>query len=572
MLVLGLLGGLIALWALVAWQIAAGIAQERALDLIERERTAALHSAETIAANLRISFARLRVIPLILARKETLLEQLQHFGPDARPSPLPLAERQRQWRANPVLAALSAQWNELVANRDVGVQAIWLMNAAGEALATGVPPGVADFTGVSYGDREYFQPIRRGESGHAFAVGRMISVPSFFFTAPVMAGGRVLGAVGVRLNLSELIEQIGPTSFLTDDRGVIILARDPRLSLKVLPGGGVEQLSPAERLRRYKQSEFETLELRPLDGLEQRQVVTWPGSPTPRVLVRFPSDFVTVHVFRELPALALIQYDRGVTFLLLVISGAFLLVLLGGIGLYVVNSRRYNRTLARLNAELTHEASTDALTGCANRRHFLATLKAESQRCHRYGGTFTVLTLDLDHFKRINDRHGHPAGDLALRHFVKLVQSRLRAVDLLGRMGGEEFAVLLPRTDDQAALLVAQRICSTVAATPVPADSQVIALTVSIGAAQWRGSGGESLDELLVRADRALYQAKECGRNRVALSSPEPAIPPPPPPEEPIAAATAARLEPPLPRGPQECAGVGEGGVDLGQQAPPVFG
>ncbi|MBI5331336.1 MAG: diguanylate cyclase [Betaproteobacteria bacterium] len=164
-----------------------------------------------------------------------------------------------------------------------------------------------------------------------------------------------------------------------------------------------------------------------------------------------------------------------------------------------------------LEGELIRLANTDALTGVANRRRFLEQMEMELARVHRYGEVVCVLIMDVDHFKRINDSHGHAAGDAALRHLATLAQTHLRRNDLFGRLGGEEFGILLPGTCLQGALEYAERFCHHVAQSPVAAG---VRLTVSIGAAAFKAEDA-SIDQVFARADAALYRAKEGGRNRV---------------------------------------------------------
>jgi diguanylate cyclase (GGDEF)-like protein len=140
--------------------------------------------------------------------------------------------------------------------------------------------------------------------------------------------------------------------------------------------------------------------------------------------------------------------------------------------------------------------------------------EAELRRADRFNRDLAVLMLDIDFFKRINDRHGHAAGDEALRLFSRVLTKETREVDLLGRIGGEEFAIVLPETDFEAALLMAERVRAAVEqASFVFHHSAPISVTVSIGVSLLQA--GDSLDSLLVRADNALYQAKHAGRNRV---------------------------------------------------------
>lgn len=128
----------------------------------------------------------------------------------------------------------------------------------------------------------------------------------------------------------------------------------------------------------------------------------------------------------------------GLISLLVLLTAALLAVA----AQFVISTHTQQDALLHLNEALAREANTDALTGCANRRHFMSALAQEFNRSSRYNFDMCLLSLDIDHFKRINDTHGHAAGDEVLKHFVAIIRSNLRQIDLLGRVGGEEFSIL----------------------------------------------------------------------------------------------------------------------------------
>ena len=176
---------------------------------------------------------------------------------------------------------------------------------------------------------------------------------------------------------------------------------------------------------------------------------------------------------------------------------------------------------ARLMADLRRLSRHDGLTGLLNRRAIEEALDAQMQRSARSGEGFALMMLDVDHFKAINDRHGHAAGDLALKHVATQLRAALREVDRLGRYGGEEFLILLPGLALAQAQAVAERLREQLAARPLAQGDETITLSVSIGVAEWRG-GAPGLDRVLAQADAALYRAKAAGRNRV-VAGPGPA-------------------------------------------------
>ena len=169
-----------------------------------------------------------------------------------------------------------------------------------------------------------------------------------------------------------------------------------------------------------------------------------------------------------------------------------------------------------LQEELERLANTDSLTGLPSRRFFMMQLASELARRQRYGHPLSLLMLDLDHFKQINDQWGHAVGDEALRVFADSVQCCLRTQDMAGRIGGEEFAIFLPETDETVARPVAERIRGKMEQAKIATADGNCVVTVSIGLTQAEDS--DDLESLLRRADKALYAAKQGGRNRVMSS------------------------------------------------------
>ncbi len=165
-------------------------------------------------------------------------------------------------------------------------------------------------------------------------------------------------------------------------------------------------------------------------------------------------------------------------------------------------------------ADLALASRRDPLTGLPNRRAFDEDLAREASRAARTGAPLAVVVLDLDRFKAVNDAHGHAAGDAVLRAVASRASAAIRAGDLLARLGGEEFGILLPEADLARAVDVAERIRITLAALPVETAGAALAVTASLGCAAL--APGEAPDALVARADSRLYEAKGAGRNRVA--------------------------------------------------------
>ncbi|MFY0479091.1 GGDEF domain-containing protein [Achromobacter marplatensis] len=170
----------------------------------------------------------------------------------------------------------------------------------------------------------------------------------------------------------------------------------------------------------------------------------------------------------------------------------------------------------RLSEQMQAALTFDSLTRAYSRRSILDELEHELQRCSRMGGQLAVLVLDIDHFKSINDRYGHAAGDTALRHYAHVVQNAVRGSDRFGRLGGEEFVLLMYDCDPARALIHAQRVCDALRDTPLYLQGCEVQMTTSGGLASYQA--GDSADVILARADVALYRAKEQGRDRVEMA------------------------------------------------------
>lgn len=192
--------------------------------------------------------------------------------------------------------------------------------------------------------------------------------------------------------------------------------------------------------------------------------------------------------------------------------------------------RSANERLAELNRQLDRTASIDALTQLGNRRTFDARMAIEVERAERYGQPLSLLVLDVDHFKRVNDTYGHAAGDDVLRALGAVIQGSVRRVDLAARYGGEEIAVIAPATSGPAARSLAERLRRAVADVRVTVETDagptVLAVTTSVGVAT--RSEGQTAEDLFAATDSALYRAKQRGRDRVEFQASAPSTAPMP--------------------------------------------
>jgi two-component system cell cycle response regulator len=180
---------------------------------------------------------------------------------------------------------------------------------------------------------------------------------------------------------------------------------------------------------------------------------------------------------------------------------------------------RAGRRISALEQELRTKATRDCLTELYNRGTIIDVLHKELARHERDKGPLSVIFADLDHFKKVNDVHGHQAGDVVLREVARRIADTLRPYDSLGRYGGEEFMIVLPACDAAGAMEVAERIRYTISARPIATDFGKIASSISLGVAAVSAKKTLSFSDLLHAVDTALYQAKDKGRNRVELAT-----------------------------------------------------
>lgn len=207
--------------------------------------------------------------------------------------------------------------------------------------------------------------------------------------------------------------------------------------------------------------------------------------------------------------------DREAVFAQLYANPSFMAMPAGfvGIAMFVVFM-----LASDMSEEMKEIAIRDQLTGLLNRRGFREHATAVYAACRRLARPVSVIMTDIDHFKSVNDDFGHAAGDAALAHFAALLSRHRRAEDVVARMGGEEFAVVLPGTDLVAGIAIAEALCADLERSPFVVDGRRIEMTASFGVA-CDSSRDESLADIIVRADRALYRSKRSGRNRVDLES-----------------------------------------------------
>ncbi|MBG3876305.1 diguanylate cyclase [Desulfovibrio oxamicus] len=493
----------------------------RALDETVAEARARLALRQrTMNDEFELAFAGLRRLPDLLALDDRVRDEVAP-RPEAAPHKPPQASVGRR-------APLNAFLKTFAETMDLHIA--WLIDHTGLTIATSNYDSADSLLGTNYADRAYFIAAMSGERGRQFAVGRVSSVPGFFFASPVRQCGTVLGVVAVKTDLPTLSRRLRlDAAFVTDEQGVVVLANDKAHIFHALPDAPVRDMPVSARLLRYKREAFPELSLRPfvVRGISETHGLTLIGEATrPALLgvIHRPQDGLSLHVAEDVGEALTLEDRRQVRFHLAVLSGLAVLGTLLSAIIYTLRNRAQlhiieanNQALTRLNGELRCMAERDHLTGCFNRRRLDEAMNAELARSARSGHPLALAMLDLDHFKTVNDRHGHGVGDAMLAHVTEIIRNQLREPDLLARVGGEEFALLLPDTGEREAVALLERVRRKVEENPLPHADAPIPMTVSAGVAEARPDiePGRWMHE----ADAALYMAKRCGRNRTVRAT-----------------------------------------------------
>ena len=391
--------------------------------------------------------------------------------------------------------SVSAQDFESVTNL-FGYEAAVLLDARGRVLR--VAPAKAPLIGQDLTKK--YAHLRTAATGRT-AVSTVVpsaakGIPIVAFATPFESGqGRRVfsGAFDVRTTpigayLRKVTPLEGARVYLYDSAGTIVASsRNDLLGLKTLAQADPELARAVTRATAGQTGGGYQYSTRPVAGAPWRLVIAVPSAQL----------FEPINGSR--------RYLPWLLWAAAVLGGLACSLLVGNLLSSRIKLRDANQSLDQL-------ARIDALTGLYNRRQAQDSLDEASANAHRHEQPLSVLMIDVDHFKQINDNYGHDTGDEALRLIADIVRTTLRAGDVLGRWGGEEFLAILPSTGRSGATRVAERVREAISSTPVVVGDQLISLSVSIGVA---AHSGEPNDALVAAADTAMYAAKACGRDRV---------------------------------------------------------
>lgn len=408
--------------------------------------------------------------------------------------------------------------------REFSLDLLWVMDIQGNVIASSDYAEKSGLLGKNLSDRLYFQQAVAGHPARQFAVGRKKGQPGLYFSYPIQGPWGIMGVIVAKQSLHDISEQITTHhTLVSDEHGVVIMATEPEFIYRTLPNSNVSQLSPDARQQHYQRESFQPLPLQLVAASYGLYDLSGPDNPILLQHLDATTEGFTLHGLQDASNLMWLLSHRSTIILLFSLLGCAIswALLLSHLDWSRQREhRRYmaetNNQLQALNNQLEQMAYTDPLTGCANRRQMELTLPRLIHKARILQQSLSLILIDIDHFKRVNDQFGHDAGDRVLQHLSGILQQRLRSGDLLVRLGGEEFLIILPTAKESEARHVAEACRELIGQHPLLEPNLRIDLTISAGIACYQGQ--EVLSQLLKRADEALYLAKSQGRNRVILS------------------------------------------------------
>lgn len=495
------------------------------LDTLEAE---AERRATSVTAALFTPIQRYSYLPAVVATHSLTLSALRE--PD---------DLRRTRAANVFLSEL---------NRAAGTEVVYLIDRKGNTIASSNWREQDSFVGHNFSFRPYFQDAMRGKDGHFYALGVVSRSPGYYVSHPVMAGRQILGVVAIKISLTDLDREwrVGQKYEVTvaDELGINFLSSRADWKYRPLKPLGEEQL---ERLKNTRQ--YDTILRQPM-RLEEQSALVGPvrvikvnssdtagrlGDDAGYVLrqKKLPESPWTVSIFMPV---APVQ-ERAIRHTAIV---AALLAFLSIAGLYWREQRRHiadreqsrkeieaahtelaerHRQLETLSEELYRNAVTDPSLPCYNRRFFLEHVGKLAVGMNRHQTPLSIVILDVDHFKGINDSYGHPTGDMVLHRIVELCSGAMRGEDIFARFGGEEFILAMAHATAEEAMVAAERLRMAVADEIFRHEDSEFTVTISCGLAQC-DAREPGIESAIRRADKALYAAKRTGRNRVVAAPP----------------------------------------------------
>ncbi|AVF41250.1 diguanylate cyclase [Pandoraea apista] len=509
-------GVLVACWV-AADRTATSLVGDKLAQSVDAGQTVADRVADGMIHAINTDLAMVRAIPSTLAEVDLLRDVL-------RPASGTAAAAEVADRANEFLRGAQGYF---------GVDRVWVIDVRGICVAASNFRDTPSPIGQSVANLPYFTNALLGARFESYAAGWESQAPGLYFSAPVYRDGALIGVVMTKIGLTRLRHWVGSgESFVTDGNGVVIMANDPRFENRFMLDGKVGSLSDAERLALYQRNDFARMPIAQFKRAPGRSNAWVPQElldrmsefdefRKPFVITSRPSSSndLIVYAVEQVDAWEALtrQHAKDLALCFLLYMGGVVIVALAGWTYWRERvqhreTRQSNEELRAANNQLAFEASYDELTGSLTRRYFFHRFDQLLEAAQRKNEPMSLIVADLDHFKSINDTYGHAIGDQVLCRFVLVCSSTLRGDDLIGRIGGEEFAILLPGATERDALRVADRIRERCKRESLEGSEPPLRFSASFGITEWQDE--DSPMNMVERADMALYRAKRAGRDR----------------------------------------------------------
>lgn len=419
---------------------------------------------------------------------------------------------------------------------------VYVLDTTGLVLAASNWNDPQTFVGSNYAFRPYFQEAIKGGTGRFYGMGTTSLMPGYYISYPIRNASGIIGVTAVKIDMSNLDQgwSNSPDEItVADGNGVIFLSSRAEWKYRPMRPLTPEATAQLKRTRQYDQVLKAPLQIQVVRQVQpDEQIIKVTQTARGARTVEEASYYLktgkldgsdwTIQVMVPME-----DVNMRALRLAIMTAGALSLVALSILYLQQLRAQSRERERSRRELEQAHQALeqkhvelqklsedlritsiTDPLTGAYNRRFFFESVPKIVSAANRHHFPLSIVTIDVDHFKRINDMYGHPVGDEVLRMLTTLCKESLREADIFARFGGEEFIMALPNTAAEVARGVAERLRTKVMGNPLEIKGDFLSITVSCGVAQYR-EGEANVEQVLKRADEALYAAKNGGRNQV---------------------------------------------------------
>ena len=498
---------LLIVWNISGWYVAERYYIAKARELIEQETVLSQQRAGDLVDSIARNLNNLHGIPEFLTNLLRVRRAAERFGADALASTLTLEIQRQRWTTDPQLNEL----NQLlgIAEKKLGADMIYMLNASGDCIASSNWNTLQNPIGLNFAERDFFKKNKLGQSGMQYAVGKRTRIPGVFFSTPIIQNGKLIGAIVAKANvpnLSFLISQFD--AFVTDNYGVVILARNKSLEMHAMPDATIRNVPEQQRLARYYRSDFPELKLEAWEDRRLPALIKFENEQPPHVISTKPLNAygLQVYVMSEMTTMPALTQNHFWFTLLLNALGSMVILVIAGLVIHF-------KTIERSKAQLWKRANFDVLTQLPNRDMFRDRLSQEIKKSDRTGQPLALMLIDLDQFKEVNDTLGHDMGDILLQEAARRILNCVRESDTVARLGGDEFTVVLSQLANAShAEDIAQKIIKRLS-EPFTLNDEIAHISASLGITLYP-TDALDIDSMMRNADQAMYVAKNNGRNR----------------------------------------------------------